>query len=111
MGERISFEKRYVRPNGHDVWIRSNLAKIDGHGPTARFLKIVEDISERKAAQSELEAQRHSLEVLNQTGAAIAAQLDTETVVQTVMPGTRLFIMADSIREWSCSQSHSATQN
>ena len=45
MGERISFEKRYFRPDGDEVWIRSNLAKIDGQGPTARFLKIVEDIS------------------------------------------------------------------
>ena len=84
MGERISFEKRYVRADGRQVWIRSNLAKIDGHGLTSRFLKIVEDITEAKRAQSELEDQRHSLEVLNRTGAAIAAQLDTKTVVQTV---------------------------
>ena len=83
-GERISFEKRYFRADGSEVWIRSNLAKIDGQGPTSRFLKIVEDITDAKLAQSELDDQRHSLEVLNETGAAVAAQLDTETIVQTV---------------------------
>ena len=83
-GERISFEKRYIRSDESEVWIRSNLAKIDGQGPTSRFLKVVEDISESKRAQRELEAQRHSLEVLNKTAAAVAAQLDTEAVVQTV---------------------------
>ena len=51
-GERISFEKRYIRPDGREVWIRSNLAKISGQGRTARFLKIVEDISDRKALEA-----------------------------------------------------------
>ncbi len=83
-GERISFEKRYIRTDGHEVWIRSNLSKISGHGDTALFLKIVEDITDAKRAQFELENQRHSLEILNETGAAVAAELDTETIVQKV---------------------------
>ncbi|QNN66119.1 response regulator [Sphingomonas rhizophila] len=83
-GERIKFEKRYVRPDGQVVWIRSNLAKVSGEGSSARFLKIVEDITEAKVAEEELEEQRHALEVLNKTGAAVAAELDTERVVQIV---------------------------
>jgi PAS domain S-box-containing protein len=83
-GERISFEKRYVRDDGRVVWIRSNLAKISGEASTARFLKIVEDISLEKRAQSELEGQRHVLEILNETAAVVAAELETERVVQTV---------------------------
>jgi PAS domain S-box-containing protein len=83
-GERISFEKRYIRSDGREVWIRSNLAKISGHGPTARFLKIVEDITEAKRTQKALEEQQQMLETLNQTGAALAAELDTENVVQIV---------------------------
>jgi PAS domain S-box-containing protein len=83
-GERISFEKRYVRDDGRVVWIRSNLAKISGEDSTARFLKIVEDISLEKRAQSELEGQRHALEILNETAAVVAAELETERVVQTV---------------------------
>ncbi|QNM82611.1 response regulator [Sphingomonas sabuli] len=83
-GERISFEKRYVRPDGKTIWIRSNLAKVGGDGDTARFLKIVEDITHAKAAEKELEEQRRILEVLNETGAAVAAELETERVVQIV---------------------------
>jgi PAS domain S-box-containing protein len=83
-GERISFEKRYVRDDNGVVWIRSNLAKISGEGSTARFLKIVEDITGAKRAQAELEGQRHALEILNETAAVVAAELDTERVVQSV---------------------------
>ncbi len=83
-GERISFEKRYIHSDGHVIWIRSNLAKISGDGGDARFLKIVEDITEAKDAQSKLEEQRHALEILNDTAAAVAAELDTERVVQIV---------------------------
>ncbi|HKX92289.1 MAG TPA: GAF domain-containing protein [Sphingomicrobium sp.] len=83
-GARISFEKRYIHADGHEVWIRSNLAKISGQGPTARFLKVVEDISDAKRAQAEVEDQRHLLEILNETGAAVAAELDTEAIVQKV---------------------------
>jgi PAS domain S-box-containing protein len=83
-GERISFEKRYIRPDGREVWIRSNLAKISGDGSTARFLKIVEDITEAKRTREALEEQQQMLETLNRTGAALAAELDTEKVVQIV---------------------------
>jgi PAS domain S-box-containing protein len=83
-GERVNFEKRYIHTDGHEVWIRSNLAKVSGQEGTARYLKIVEDISEAKRAQRKLEEQRHSLEILNETGAAVAAELETETIVQKV---------------------------
>lgn len=83
-GQRISFEKRYIRSDGREVWIRSNLAKISGHGPTARFLKIVEDITEAKRSQKALEEQQQMLETLNRTGAALAAELETEKIVQLV---------------------------
>ena len=83
-GERIGFEKRYVRDDGSEIWIRSNLAKVGGHGSTARFLKIVEDITQAKATQRALEEIQNMLETLNRTGAALAAELDTEKVVQIV---------------------------
>jgi PAS domain S-box-containing protein len=83
-GERISFEKRYIRADRSEIWIRSNLAKISDEGAPARFLKIVEDITQAKRAQREIEEQRHVLEILNQTAAVVAAELDTQRVVQTV---------------------------
>jgi PAS domain S-box-containing protein len=83
-GDRISFEKRYIRADGREIWIRSNLAKISDEGEPERFLKIVEDITQAKRDQQELEEQRHALEILNKTAAMVAAELDTERVVQTV---------------------------
>ena len=83
-GERISFEKRYVRKDGSEIWIRSNLAKISDDRDAPRFLKIVEDITEAKRTQKQLEEQRHALETLNETAAVVAAELDIERVVQSV---------------------------
>jgi len=48
---RTSIEKRYVAKDGRVVWVRSNLARVSGEGPTARFLKIIEDISPQRAAR------------------------------------------------------------
>ncbi len=83
-GDRISFDKRYVRPDGSIVWIRSNLAKISAPGEPIRFLKIVEDITDARRAQEALREESHNLEILNRTGAAVAAELDLEKVVQLV---------------------------
>jgi PAS domain S-box-containing protein len=83
-GDRISFEKRYVRPDGRIVWIRSNLAKISDGAQAVRFLKIVEDITQAKLAQEALREEGHNLETLNRTGAAVAGELDLERVVQMV---------------------------
>ena len=52
--DSVSFEKRYLCPDGGIVWIRSNLARIGQPDGTNRFLKIVEDITEAKAAEAAL---------------------------------------------------------
>jgi len=80
-GSRVSFEKRYIRKDGSEVWIRSNIARI---GDGSRLLKIVEDISERRRAEEALEAERSYLETLNRVGSALAGELDLERVVQAV---------------------------
>ena len=48
-GDRISFEKRYIRADEREIWIRSNLAKISDEGEPERFLKIVEDITQGRS--------------------------------------------------------------
>jgi PAS domain S-box-containing protein len=83
-GERVSFEKRYVGTRGELIWVRSNIAKVSGSGDSARFLKIVEDITAAKQAEEALREESHNLETLNRTGAAVAAELDLERVVQLV---------------------------
>lgn len=51
--QNASFEKRYLRPDGGHVWVRINLSKIvfdEGE----RVLAVIEDISDRKAAEDQL---------------------------------------------------------
>ena len=83
-GGQTSFEKRYVAKNGQSIWIRSNIARISDGGGGWRYLKIVEDISERRAAEAALEEERRNLETLNSVGASVASELDLERVVQMV---------------------------
>jgi PAS domain S-box-containing protein len=83
-GGQISFEKRYVGRDGRPIWIRSNVARISDVDGGWRYLKIVEDVSERRAAEIALEEERKNFETLNRVGASLASELDLERVVQMV---------------------------
>jgi len=82
--ERVSFEKRYVQPDGRIIWVRSNLARIGDGKSGHRFLKVVEDITGEKLATEVASEKSQQLETLNRVGGALAAELDLETVVQMV---------------------------
>jgi PAS domain S-box-containing protein len=81
---RVAFEKRYLRPNGEVVWVRSSLSRVSGHQSAALFLKVVEDITEIRKAREALREESEALEVLNRTAAKVAAELDLDQLVQTV---------------------------
>ena len=49
-------EKRYVRPDGSDVWVSSNVALTrDGEGRPQHFVAVIQDITERKRSQEQQE--------------------------------------------------------
>ncbi len=78
-------EKRYVRKDGASVWSRTSVTLLrDAAGRPQQMIGILEDITERKLVEESLRDERRALEVLNATGTAIAAQLDLQTLVQTV---------------------------
>ena len=39
--DRVAFEKRYIRPGGDIVWVRSSLSRVSGEQSANRFLKVV----------------------------------------------------------------------
>jgi PAS domain S-box-containing protein len=80
----ISFEKRYIRPNGDVVWVRSSLSRVSDSDSSNRFLKVVEDITDIRLAREALRQESAALEVLNTTAAQVAAELDLANVVQLV---------------------------
>lgn len=56
-------EKRYLRKDGSVVWIVLHVGRIDATGTSpAYFVSVVEDITERKAAEERLRALSSSLE-------------------------------------------------
>lgn len=61
--DSVSFEKRYIQPDGSIVWTRSNLARIEQPDGTNRFLKVVEDITEAKKAEAALGEAQEALRV------------------------------------------------
>lgn len=61
--DQYSIEKRYVRKGGDIVWVMLFVRRLEGAAEEpARFVSVVEDISERKAAEEPLQALTASLE-------------------------------------------------
>ena len=78
-------EKLYVRKDGTSVWSRTRVTLWrNPAGDPHLMIGTIEDVTDRKLADDALREERRILEVLNATGAAIAAQLDLQTLVQTV---------------------------
>ena len=78
-------EKRYLRADGASVWANTTVTLLrDAENRPLHFIGIVDDISERKAAETALREETRILEVLNATAPSIASQLDLQTLLQTV---------------------------
>jgi PAS domain S-box-containing protein len=84
-GEGFRIEKRYVRPDGSEVWVNNTVNLIrSSDGSPASILAVCIDVTEARRTQEQLREESHNLEILNRTGAAIAGDLDLERVVQSV---------------------------
>jgi PAS domain S-box-containing protein len=78
-------EKLYLRKDGTSVWSRARVRLLrTPAGEPHLMIGTIEDITDRKLADDALREERRVLEVLNATGASIAAQLDLQALVQTV---------------------------
>ena len=63
LGGNLSIEKRFIRPDGQYVWVQLFETVVDpGSGRSPYVLRILEDISERKGLESELQAMNRGLE-------------------------------------------------
>jgi two-component system NtrC family sensor kinase len=75
-------EKRYIRKDGTIAWVNVNMTILrDAAGRPARTMATIEDITERKRAESEL-AQRHQLAAL---GAEVAMALTLQERLDTIL--------------------------
>ena len=82
----LSVEYRINRPdNGELRWLMSSATMLlDSERQPWRYIGGVVDVTERKQAESSLFEESRTLETLNRTGSALAAELDLEPLVQMV---------------------------
>ncbi|MGH8241596.1 MAG: GAF domain-containing protein, partial [Steroidobacteraceae bacterium] len=85
-GERIDhYESVRVNKEGRRIDVSLSVAPVKDHnGSIVGVSKIARDIGAQKLAESALRDETRTLELLNKSGAAIAAQLDLHTLVQAV---------------------------
>ncbi|CAA9484983.1 MAG: hypothetical protein AVDCRST_MAG39-272 [uncultured Sphingomonadaceae bacterium] len=83
--ENWTYEYRFRRADGSfaDVLDRGTVLR-DADGRALRMVSAMLDLTDRRAAEHALREETRTLETLNRTGAALAAELDLERVVQMV---------------------------
>jgi PAS domain S-box-containing protein len=80
-----SFEKRYLRKDGSEVWSLTTVTLLrDSSERPQRFIGVIEDITPRKRAEAALREETRILELLNETGRALASTLDLQALVKAV---------------------------
>ncbi|MEO7742363.1 MAG: ATP-binding protein [Usitatibacter sp.] len=78
-------EKRYLRRDGKVIWSWTTVTLVrNALGQPSRFIGVVDDITERKAAQEALAGESRMLELLNQTGLALGTNLELQQILQKV---------------------------
>jgi PAS domain S-box-containing protein len=81
----LSFEKRYVRKDGAEVWSCTTVSLLGGpDGHPQRFIGVIEDVSGRKRAEAALQDEARMLELLNRTSQTLGATLDVRALLQLV---------------------------
>jgi PAS domain S-box-containing protein len=89
-GERIDIETVRRAKSGELVDVHFVGTQLRGAGGAViGALAVLRDIRSRRAAEAALTEQRETLEVLNRTGAALAAELDLDRIVQMVTDAGR----------------------
>jgi len=73
------------RSDGSQIWAVGEMSPIrDDEGVLIGFTKILRDRTNQRAAEEAIRAERHTLEVLNRAGSALAAETDLQSLVQIV---------------------------
>ena len=89
---RVDIEYRTIAPDGVERWVSAKGRTRFEDGQAVRFTGTAMDITDRKrafaavaASEAALRVESHALEILNQVSREIAAELDLERLVQTVV--------------------------
>ncbi len=79
-----SLEKRFIRSDGSLVWANISVYLIrDTNGNIKYAVGIIEDINDRKQAETKLRERMHQEALINQIGTQIRNSLDLDKILQT----------------------------
>jgi PAS domain S-box-containing protein len=80
-----ALDKRLLRKNGSTIWVRLTCSAVRGVASGSEyFIRIVEDINDRKHAEQAVAEHVRTLDTINRANVALAAELDLEKLVQAV---------------------------
>lgn len=69
--KEFTAEKRFLHKDGYPVWVLRTITTMDNVVPPTHFILVVEDISERKRAQEEVQQRIRELEAISRISAAL----------------------------------------
>lgn len=78
-------EKRVIRPDGSSLWVMLAASVVrDSRDMPLYGVRVIQDISDRKAMETALLEQTRRLEMMNQVVTRLASELELQKLVQTV---------------------------
>jgi len=84
--DRFETEKRYIHKDGRVVWVRANGSVLPSlSGEPCLHVVVVEDITERKRLQADLERQVEQLRALLNLTHQLITKLDVRSVIESVL--------------------------
>src|SRR5215211_5587660 len=81
--ESFSMERRYIRKDGSIVWGNLTVSLVrEPSGEPAYFIAVIEDISERKRVEKEMETRTHQQAVVAELGLWALAHKDLQALME-----------------------------
>ena len=106
----FTVEKRYIRKDGSLVWVNLTVSPLwaPGEKPSSH-ITVAEDITQRKAAESEARRLNHGLDLLGAAVRRLAAARDVDAVASEACGAARQILSADAATfsmsedgQWRC---------
>ena len=83
--KNYTLEKRYLRKDGEVIWVNITVAPLWKPGETPdRNIVVIEDVTERKRMQEEIERRSKQLTVLHETSLELSAELNLSTLLHSI---------------------------
>ena len=91
--QQFQIEKRYLRKDGQILWVRNDISRVPGGEGTPGFtLALVEDITERKRLQGQLDLERDHLRLLLEVNNAVVSNIELRPLFAAITASLRKVI-------------------